>query len=121
MIHTKRKVGYTISQLFSEYNVVESNIKYLYHLLDHHGPDILHQDKNLCYFPELKQHIIDKLLIEHQLILPVAVEYSLPNQGMLSNWIRSYKVNGYVNIEKKRGRPSSMKNIQNQSTKLTKI
>lgn len=68
MIHAKRKDGYAISQLSSEYNVVENNIKYLCHLLDPHGPNILRQDKNSYYFPKLEQSIIDKVLIEHQSI-----------------------------------------------------
>lgn len=109
MIHAKRKAGYTVSQLSLEYGIAESCIEYLCRLLDRHGPNILRQDKNRYYSPELKQQIINKVLIDHQSVLSVAIEYGLSSKSMLSNWIRSYKANGYVIIEKKRGRPSSMK------------
>ena len=38
-----------------------------------------------------------------------ALIYGLSSAGMLINWIRSYKENGYNIVEKKRGRGSTMK------------
>ena len=108
-IYAKRKAGYTISHLSLEYGINERGIKYLCRLIDHHGPDILRQDKNRYYSPELKLQIINSVLIDHQSVYSVAIEYGLPNDGLLHAWIRSYKDNGYVIIEKNRGRPSSMK------------
>ena len=108
-IYAKRKAGYTISHLSLEYGINERGIKYLCRLIDHHGPDILRQDKNRYYSPELKLQIINSVLIDHQSVYSVAIEYGLPNDGLLHAWIRSYKDNGYVIIEKNRGRPPSMK------------
>lgn len=108
-IYAKRKAGYTISHLSLEYGINERGIKYLCSLIDHHGPDILRQDKNRYYSPELKLQIINSVLIDHQSVYSVAIEYGLPNDGLLHAWIRSYKDNGYVIIEKNRGRPPSMK------------
>ena len=108
-IYAKRKAGYTISHLSLEYGINEKGIRYLCRLIDHHGPDILRQDKNRYYSPELKVQIINSVLIDHQSVYSVAIEYGLPNDGLLHAWIRSYKDNGYVIIEKNRGRPSSMK------------
>ncbi len=90
MIYAKRKAGYTISQLSLEYGIAESCIEYLCRLLDRHGPDVLCQDKDRCYSPELKRQIINKVLIDHQSVLSVAIEYGLPDHSMLSNWTRSY-------------------------------
>ena len=39
----------------------------------------------------------------------VSLEYSLISDGMLNNWIKSYKENGYTIVEKKRGRSPTMK------------
>lgn len=108
-IHAKYKAGYSLSQLSLEYGIHKSGISYLLALIDRHGPDILRQDKNRYYSPELKLQIINEVLIDHRSIYSVAIEYGLSSAGMLCNWIRSYKANGYVIIEKKRGRRSSMK------------
>ena len=41
----------------------------------------------------------------------------MPSDGLLKNWIRSYKENGYVIVEKVKGRPSTMnKNKQFNKT-----
>ena len=108
-IHAKRKAGYSIPQLSLEYGINEQGIKYLCRLIDRHGPDILRQDKNRYYSLKLKLQIINEVLIDHHSIKSTAIEYGLPTESMLRNWIRSYKANGYVIIEKKRGRPTTMK------------
>lgn len=108
-IYAKHKAGYSLSQLPFEYGIRKSRLSYLFALIDRHGPDILRQDKNRYYSPEFKVKIINSVLIDHQSVYSVAIEYGLPNDGLLHAWIRSYKANGYVIIEKKCGRQSSMK------------
>lgn len=108
-IYVKRKAGYSMPRLSLEYDINASKIKYLCRLIDRHGPDILRQDKNRRYSPELKLQIINEVLINHRSVNSTAIEYGLPTESMLRNWIRSYKANGYVIIEKKRGRPTTMK------------
>lgn len=108
-IYQKRKTGYTISSLSKEYNIRKDNLCYLIKLIDTHGESVLRNGKNNYYSPELKQEIINKVLIEHQSIKSTAIEYGLTSSGMLVNWINSYKENGYNIVEKTRGRPSTMK------------
>lgn len=62
---------------------------------------------------------MNKVLVDNQSIWSVALEYGLPSKGMLNNWIRSYKENGYVIVEKTKGRPPTMpkKNSVNKDYK----
>ena len=85
-------------------------------LIDEHGEDILRKDKNRHYSPLLKEEIINKVLHQHHTIMSTAIEYGLSSDGILFNWIKSYKENGYVIVERKKGRPPTMpkKNIVNK-------
>lgn len=116
-IYAKRQAGHTISQLALEYGINKSGIEYLCRLIDKHSPDILRQDKNRYYSSSLKLQIINRVLIDHQGIRSTAIEFGLPDPGLLRSWIRSYKANGYVIIEKKRGRPTTMKQHPKPSIK----
>lgn len=116
-IYAKRQAGHTISQLALEYGINKSGIEYLCRLIDKHSPDILRQDKNRYYSSSLKLQIINRVLIDHQSIRSTAIEFGLPDPGLLRSWIRSYKANGYVIIEKKRGRPTTMKQHPKPSIK----
>lgn len=86
-----------------------ASIEYLIRLIDLHGYDILRKDKNRYYSPKLKQEIINKVLLEEQSIIGTAITYGLSSRGLLQAWIKSYKENGYVIVEKMKGRPSAMK------------
>ena len=61
------------------------------------------------YSTQLKLEMINKVLIGNQTIESVSLEYGLTSRGMLNNWIKSYKENGYTIVEKKRGRSPTMK------------
>ena len=107
-LYKKRKQGETVSSLSKEYQINTRNVEYLIRLIDKHGFDILNSGKNKYYSPELKLEIINKVIIDGQSTISTAIEYGLGSTGILSNWIRSYKENGYVIVEKTRGRPSTM-------------
>lgn len=107
-IYEQRNDGMSISSLSKKYGVTSSRIDYLCSLISLHGYDILRKNENRYYSVERKQEIIDKVLIDGQSIYSTSIEYGLSSPGMLCNWIRSYKENGYVIVEKKRGRYSTM-------------
>lgn len=94
-LYKKKKDGHTIPSLSNEYQIGVHNIEYLIRLIDMHGFDILRTDKNNYYSPELKLKIINKVLTGNQSLTSTAIEYGLSSISILSNWIRSYKKNGY--------------------------
>lgn len=108
-IYEKRKSGVTFSQLSKEYSIRQCRIAYLYSLIDMHGTEILRIDKNMNYSSALKKEIINQVFIHGNSVYSTAIQYGLPSSGMLTKWIKSYKDNGCVIIEKKRGRSSTVK------------
>lgn len=107
-LYNKRKAGERISSLCKTYKVHRSSISYIIRLIEAHGFDILREGQNRYYSPELKKEMINKVLIDSQSIWQVAIDFGLPNQGLLANWIKVYKDNDYDIVEKKRGRRSTM-------------
>ncbi|MST54416.1 transposase, partial [Streptococcus alactolyticus] len=49
------------------------------------------KSKNRYYSSELKQEIINQVLLEGRSHLSVSLDYTLPNIGTLSNWLAQYK------------------------------
>lgn len=47
----------------------------------------------------------------------ISIEYGLPSSGMIFNWIKSYKSDDYVIVEKTRGRSPTMTNKFKSSKK----
>lgn len=118
-IFRRRKLGETIASLSKEYDVRVSNVQYLIRLIDYHGEDILRNDKNNYYSKRLKQEIIDKVLTDGQCAVSTAIEYGLTSNGMLFNWIKSYKENNYVIVEKTKGRKSAtMTKLKDEETTI---
>ena len=109
-IYKKWKKGEGPERLSREYGIDRSKIKYLVRLIERHGPEILRQGKNRKYTKAFKEEVIKKVLTENHTVHSTAIEYGLPNDGLLQAWIRSYKENGYVILEKKKGRPPMKKN-----------
>ena len=101
-IYQLRKQGESLKNLSQKYDIAVSNIKYLVRLIDRYGIEIVKKEKNRYYSPELKQEIMDKVLLEGRSQSSVSIDYALPN------WLAHYKKNGYTIVEKTRGRANQM-------------
>lgn len=108
-IYYKKKKGRSRKDIASEYKIQESNVQYLVRLIDKHGFAVLRTVKNKYYSPSEKERIINRVLINNESSLSVAIDEKLSSLGMLINWIKQYKENCYNIVERKRGRPTMIK------------
>lgn len=98
-------------------HMFRDKIRYWSKLVDFHGEEILkHKEQNKDWSAEEKFKFISKVLAGNS-CNSVAIEAGISN-GQLYNWIYKYKKFGYNSLEiKKRGRPSKMKD-NNENTDI---
>ena len=111
-LYNDKKQGMSLKSLSFKYNIRTKNAQYLYCLIEKHGFEILRTSKNKEYSKHFKQDAINRIIINHESIWAVALDIGLPNDGMLQNWVKKYKENGYNIVERKRGRPTMKKEIK---------
>ncbi|CAD0137237.1 transposase [Streptococcus thermophilus] len=63
-IYELRKQGQTFNQLSKQFGVDASGLRYMTRLVERYGIEIIKKGKNCYYSPELKQEMIDKVLLE---------------------------------------------------------
>ncbi len=108
-LYNDKKRGMSIGSLSNKYKIRKSVINYLTALIDKHGIDILRTSKNKIHTKYEKQEAIDRVLINGEAKWAVTLDIGLLGKGMLDNWIKKYRENGYNIVERKRGRPAMKK------------
>ena len=106
-----------LKSLSRKYHIRENIIDYMVSLIDKHGIDILRTSKNKEHPKYEKEEAINRVLINGEAVWAVAIDMGLLSYGMLQNWIKKYKENGYNIVERKRGRPTMPKVRKNRQQK----
>ena len=91
-------------RLAKMFSIKKSNARYIFHLIDKHGPEIVKHGKNKYYSPEFKEAAIKKALLGEEGIFSIAIDLGLSSDSLLRSWIKSYKENGYTVVERKHGK-----------------
>ena len=99
------------------FSIRHSNAQYIIRLIDRHSPEIVKHGKNKHYSPEFKEAAIKRVLLGKESAFSVSIDLGLSNIGVLANWIKSYKENGYTVVERKRGRHGQKETKDNGRTR----
>ena len=108
-IYNDRKMGLSIQSIANKYSRTTKNIQYMLCLADKHGVNILKTEKNKYYPIYFKQDAIDRVLLNNEAVWAVSFDIGLSSDGILQNWVKKYKENGYNIVERKRGRSPMFK------------
>lgn len=116
-IYNEKKDGKSLSYICQKYHINSSSIKYLIRLIDKHGFEILRTTNNKKYNKNEKERIINRILLNNESLISVAIDEGLLSKGMLSRWIKNYKEMGYNIVERKRGRSPTITKKPKQTNK----
>ncbi len=95
--------GQSFGALAKEYCVAGSTINYLVRLIDRYGLKVLDRSYTK-YSIKFKKHVMQLALRKKESLCQLALDLALPSRGMIYNWLRSYRENGYTVINHKKGR-----------------
>ncbi|WP_406842466.1 IS3 family transposase [Lactobacillus helveticus] len=95
----------SISQLSKAYKMNLANLDYMLRLIDMHGTNILNTRKRV-YSKKFKEQTIEQAVFGTKSDVQLSLELGFKSIGMLNNWLREYKENGYNFIIKQKGRPA---------------
>ena len=96
--------NYRYSEIKEYYPIEKGNFYYLVRILNRYGIAWLDRPHHKWTQQE-KKEAIDRVLVNHEPRRNVALDLGLSSVGMLTNWIRDYRKNGYNVIDKPIGRP----------------
>lgn len=102
-IYSLRNQGHSFKELSKRFDVDFSGLKYMVKLIDRYGIEIVKKGKNCYYSPELKQEMIDKVLLEGYSQRSVALDYALPDRSLLTNWLANTGKTGILLLRKQEG------------------
>ena len=68
-----------LNHLPERFGVDASGLRYMTRLIERYGIEIIKKGKNRYYSPELKQEMIDKVLLEDRSQQSVCLDYGLSN------------------------------------------
>ena len=86
-------------------NLNRTALGYAIKLIDRYGPAIL-DAPHQTYTKEFKEKAIKQALFGTKSIVQLSLDLGLKSSGMLNNWLREYKENGYNVVIKQKGRPA---------------
>ena len=78
-IYELRKQGQTFNQLSKRFGVDASGLRYMVKLIERYGIEIVKKGKNRYYSPELKEEIINNILLKGRSLRSVSLDYVLPD------------------------------------------
>ena len=111
-LYYDRKNGMSFPSLKSKYGINKSGVEYFVRLIDKHGFDILRDNENKSYNSKEKERILNRIIMDNESILSVSIDEGILSKGMLNNWLKKYRENGYNIVERKRGRPTMKKELK---------
>lgn len=120
-IYEKRKLGKSISSLSQEYGITTWVIIYLCKLIELHGFEVLREGKSRSYSNKFKKEIINEVLLNGKSVKSTSLKHGLTSSGLLTNWIKSYRKNGYTIVNKPKGRQPRMTKKPLKKKTLTEV